>query len=70
MTTPLKNTAVRILMLLILGSAASGALAAQGKKPELTDRPLEELMQLEVATVYGAAKFWQKTTQAPSGAAE
>lgn len=37
-----------------------------GPKPSVADLSLEQLMQIEVGTVYGASKFEQKTTRAPS----
>src|SRR5207244_3464847 len=36
------------------------------KPPDLTELSLEALMEIRVPTVYGASKFEQKTTQAPS----
>ncbi len=36
------------------------------KQPDLTDLPLEALMNLDVPKVYGASKLEQKTTEAPS----
>jgi outer membrane receptor for ferrienterochelin and colicins len=36
------------------------------KGPDLTEVPLEELMKMEIPTVYSASKFTQKTTEAPS----
>jgi outer membrane receptor for ferrienterochelin and colicins len=35
-------------------------------KPVLTNLSIEELMEIEVATVYGASKYEQKVTEAPS----
>ncbi len=32
----------------------------------ITDLTIEQLMEIEVATVYGASKFAQKVTQAPA----
>jgi iron complex outermembrane receptor protein len=46
--------------------------STQGKKPppkgppDLTELNLEDLMKIEVQTVYGASKFLQKVTEAPS----
>src|SRR4030042_5248923 len=34
--------------------------------PDLTQLGIEELMEIEVATVYGASKYEQKVTEAPS----
>jgi len=36
------------------------------KQPDLTDMSLEELMKVEVDTVYGASKYEQKVTEAPA----
>ena len=36
------------------------------KEPDLTQMSLEELMNLEVDSVYGASKFLQKVTEAPA----
>src|ERR1041385_2508661 len=44
----------------------STAAAGSIKTTDLTDLPLETLMQMEVPTVYSASKFEQKTTEAPS----
>jgi outer membrane receptor for ferrienterochelin and colicins len=40
--------------------------AAQETAPDLTTLSLEELMSIEVDTVYGVSKFNQKVTQAPA----
>ncbi|MGP8201706.1 MAG: TonB-dependent receptor plug domain-containing protein [Limisphaerales bacterium] len=57
-----------ILMLVL--SFAPGAAPAQTnsspKSVDLTELPLEALMNLEVPTVYAASKIEQKTTQAPA----
>lgn len=45
--------------------AAPGDAAAEAGK-DLTELGLEELMKIEVATVYGASKYEQKVTEAPS----
>jgi outer membrane receptor for ferrienterochelin and colicins len=39
---------------------------AEKKATDLTELPLEALMEIEVPTVYGASKFEQKMTAAPS----
>jgi iron complex outermembrane receptor protein len=41
-------------------------VAAQETPPDLTKLSLEELMTIEVDTVYGASKFAQKVTEAPA----
>lgn len=48
-----------------LGPGGSWVATAQ-TAVDLTELPLETLMQFEVATVSGASKFEQKTTEAPS----
>ena len=53
--------------MLALTVTALGADSEPGvKHPDLTDLPLEALMNLEVPKVYAASKFEQKTTEAPS----
>ena len=53
--------------MLALTVTALGADPEPGvKHPDLTDLPLEALMNLEVPKVYAASKFEQKTTEAPS----
>jgi len=59
-----------LLLLLVLGPvtvcrAESGA-AAQEPKSDLMEMSVEQLMSVEVATVYGASKFEQKVTEAPA----
>jgi outer membrane receptor for ferrienterochelin and colicins len=49
----------------LTASAGSGD-SAVGSSNDLTTLSLEELMQVEVATVYSASKFEQKVTEAPS----
>ena len=51
---------------MFLALAASGAeVSSSQKPPDLTDLPIETLMEI-VPKVYGASKFEQKTTEAPS----
>src|SRR5256885_5410151 len=45
---------------------ASAVTNSGQKPPDLTELSLEALMEIRVPTVYGASKFEQKTTQAPS----
>ncbi len=55
--------------LLLLALAPAYGLADTGtnsKSADLTELPLEDLMQVEVSTVYGASRFEQKITEAPS----
>jgi outer membrane receptor for ferrienterochelin and colicins len=50
-----------------LASCALAADSATGaKSPDLADLSLEALMDIEVPKVYGASKFEQRTTEAPS----
>lgn len=44
----------------------SAAADPASKNSDLTEVPLETLMQMEVPTVYSASKFEQKATEAPS----
>src|SRR5258708_4631076 len=46
--------------------AASAAQSPQPKPIDLTELPIEALMNLEVPKVYAASKLEQKTTEAPS----
>src|SRR5512141_220814 len=47
-----------------LGAAAESS--APAKDVDLTQLPLETLMEIEVPKVYSASKFEQKTTEAPA----
>ena len=54
-----------------LVSAGYGEMGNGGEKKEnvvedLSDLSIEQLMQIQVATVYGASKYEQKVTEAPS----
>ncbi len=54
---------------LILPLLLASALAEENSRPkpvDLTDLPLEALMNLDVPKVYGASKLEQKATEAPS----
>lgn len=53
-------------LLLFLFSGPIRATTTELAAVDLTELPLETLMQFEVATVQGASKFEQKTTEAPS----
>ncbi|MSQ59858.1 MAG: hypothetical protein EXR36_09530 [Betaproteobacteria bacterium] len=58
-----------VLRALLLGALFSGRSQAGSDvtaEKDLLDLPLEELVQVEIADVYGASKRTQKTTQAPS----
>jgi len=50
---------------LVLGSP-SAEINPKAEPPDLTALPLEVLMEMEVPKVYGASKFEQKATEAPS----
>jgi len=57
--------------LFFLVSAGYGEMGNGGEKKEnvvedLSDLSIEQLMQIQVATVYGASKYEQKVTEAPS----
>lgn len=59
------------VFLLSLVSAGNGDVDNSGSRAgsageSLTDLSLEQLMQIQVATVYGASKYAQKVTEAPS----
>src|SRR5690349_15152091 len=58
----------RIAMLLFVAFAygARAEAAASESPADLTDIPIEKLMEMEIKTVYGASKYVQKTTEAPS----
>ena len=47
-------------------SLATGVHAAGGPPASLADLSIEQLMEVRVASVYGASKHEQKVTQAPS----
>jgi outer membrane receptor for ferrienterochelin and colicins len=57
-----------VLMLTLLPHIAPAGAEYEKAAPDrdLTELPLEELMEIEVATVYSASKFEQKLTEAPS----
>jgi len=60
---------VFVLALLSLFSIGAQVFAEQQEasgQEELFEMPLEELMKIEVDTVYGASRYEQKTTQAPA----
>src|SRR5213593_3994609 len=52
--------------LLLAISAGAAELKTSQKPSDLTELSLEELMEIKVPTVFGASKFEQKTTEAPS----
>jgi len=64
-------SSLRFITILLIGSILNVMLAVAGEHAE--DKPLdlkrlgiEELMEIEVATVYGASKYEQKVMEAPS----
>jgi iron complex outermembrane receptor protein len=57
---------LRLLVLTCIVEALPVGLLAQTNAVDLTTYSLEQLMNLEVPTVYGASRLEQKTTEAPS----
>ncbi len=59
---------IRHFFCLLLGLLTLSARADNGtnRAPDLTELPLEALMQIEVPVVFSASKFEQKATEAPS----
>ena len=56
-----------LLSLLLLPSLSDSAAAATGKTPrDLKNLSIEQLMEIEIDTVYAASKYEQKITEAPS----
>lgn len=62
------NLPVALLLscLAVAGLASGAQTGALSATSPLADLSLEDLMQIETPTVYGASKFEQKTTEAPS----
>ena len=62
----LRSTAVWLAITIFIISESQ--VAAQDQKPQrdLSEASLEELMKIEVASVYSASKYFQKVTEAPS----
>ena len=56
----------QIVLSLLAVSTALAQVEAPPKPADLTELPLEALMNLDVPTVYAASKVVQKTTEAPS----
>jgi iron complex outermembrane receptor protein len=54
------------LLLVVFLLAVSVLAQAAGVSADLTHLDIEQLMEIEVATVYGASKFEQKVTEAPA----
>ncbi len=55
-----------IFLFLASNNLWSAGLTGSPKSGDLTEIPIEALMELEVPTVYSASKFEQRTTEAPS----
>jgi len=57
-----------IVMIVILNLAAAPFVLAttSARKPTVTDFSIEQLLEIEVDSVFGASKFEQKITEAPS----
>ncbi len=59
-----------LLLVFMCGTIAGHGRIAHGAEgnghPSVTDLSIEQLMEVEVATVYGASKFTQKVTEAPA----
>jgi outer membrane receptor for ferrienterochelin and colicins len=57
-----------LIMLSLLPAMSSTRVLAQDKvaTPDLLDKSLEDLMSIEIDTVYGASGFKQKVTEAPA----
>lgn len=52
--------------LLALSALCTGAEPTASQEGDLTDKSLEDLMQMQVPTIVSASKFEQKATEAPS----
>jgi iron complex outermembrane receptor protein len=57
---------ILLLACLTIQSPAYAAKSGDNAAWDLTDLDLQELMEIEVVTVYGASKFEQKITEAPA----
>ena len=66
---PRRRQLAMSLLLVVLPFSLCGAESppeGQESKPDLMDMSVEQLMSVEVATVYGASKYEQKVTEAPA----
>jgi len=61
---PVRELLASVLVLLWAGAAHGQQSAKQ--EPDLTKLSLEDLAKVQIETVYGASKFGQKVTRAPS----
>jgi iron complex outermembrane receptor protein len=69
LTNSARGTVTGMALLMFFLAAASPAFAVQNNHDatkDLTELGLQELMQIEVDTVYGASKFEQMLTEAPA----
>ena len=57
---------LRTLSFSLVFGSLSAEIQPKAEPPDLTALPLEVLMEMEVPKVYGASKFEQKATEAPS----
>jgi iron complex outermembrane receptor protein len=57
---------ILLLSFLLTAGWAEASSSTDNLPPDLTELSLEELMELEIPTVYSASKHEQKVTQAPS----
>jgi outer membrane receptor for ferrienterochelin and colicins len=57
---------VAVLLLLLATISQAADTGTNQAELDLTELPLETLMEMEIPTVYGASKFEQKATEAPS----
>src|SRR4051812_416020 len=66
-TTTTTTTATLLLLLILAGAIPARAQTAAADPPGgLADKSLEDLLSVEVGTVFGAAKREQRTSEAPS----
>jgi iron complex outermembrane receptor protein len=57
---------IMVGLLLLFSRTTAIAGTEGGKNSDMTDLNIEELLNVEIQTVYGASKFEQKVTEAPS----
>jgi outer membrane receptor for ferrienterochelin and colicins len=62
---PVRALVVTVLVQVLWAGAAHGQ-QSEKQEPDLTKLSLEDLTKVQIETVYGASKFGQKVTQAPS----
>src|ERR1700732_3736591 len=67
MQPPVKQLfSIVILSLLFLVSSTCARAQNNSASPSLLDKSLEELMNIQIDTVYGVSRFRQKVTEAPA----